>query len=420
MSSSTAAPPGAAAVEASSARVPAQVAEMAPTGDPTSVGRPHLWQVDIVRLLTFAAVIWVHSLAFTEQPDNRLAAGLMMLLQFGRELFFALTGFVLVYSVGPKALKIRSFWRKRVVYVAVPYVTWSAIYYAYTVLGPAHAPASWSDFGVDLLDGNAMYHLYFLLVTLQLYLMFPLILNFVRRTAHIAGRVLVVASVLNLAWLAVLQYAPNPTGGPGLWVYQHAYELLPSYTMYILAGCYGALHLDRLQRLVDTRRRLLMSVAAASTAAALAVYACQLGFEPPRVADGVLQPGMALSCLAAVIAIYVIGTRWAEGPRPYQNTIEALSDASFGVYLAHPLILAFLLDFVGFGNTDQKMPAVLATVFGFVIAAGGATALSLAARRTPLSLPLTGRPWRAQVKRHSRAGQVAAPPLVADRRAAAC
>jgi hypothetical protein len=40
----------------------------------------HLWQIDVVRLLTFTAVIAVHSLASTEQPDNRVAAGAMMLL----------------------------------------------------------------------------------------------------------------------------------------------------------------------------------------------------------------------------------------------------------------------------------------------------------------------------------------------------
>ena len=377
-----------------------------PGSSVSRVDRGHLWQIDVVRLLTFAAVIAVHDLAFTEQPGNRAVAGAMMLLQYGREVFFALTGFVLVYSAWGRPMRLRSFWKRRILYVAVPYVTWSFLYYAYSVAGPQHATISASAFGWDLLSGNAEYHLYFLLVTLQLYLAFPLILRLVRRTAHRAGPVLAAVTVVNLAWLAVLQYVPIPSG-TGSWFFRHAYELLPTYSMYVLAGCYAAVHLDRLQRFVEERGRTLLLAATAAAAGALVVYAVQLPYMAPRVADDVLQPGMALSCLAAVSVVYLIGSRWAAGPRRHQQVIETLSDASFGVYLAHPLVLQLLLDHGGFGNSSQQLPPALATVFGYVIAVGGGVAISLAARHTPLSLPLAGRPWRAAVKRQVPEPQVA-------------
>src|SRR5262249_38514238 len=133
----------------------------------------HLWQLDIVRLLTFAAVICVPVLAFTEQPDHRVAAAALMRLQFGREGVVALTGFVLVYSFAGRRLATGQFWQKRILYVAVPYVAWSAIYYTYSVVGPQNLRPSLSGFATDLLYGGAMYHLYFLLVTIQLYLVFP-------------------------------------------------------------------------------------------------------------------------------------------------------------------------------------------------------------------------------------------------------
>lgn len=157
----------------------------------SSLTTGHLWQVDVVRLLTFGAVIAVHALAFTEQPSNRGVAGAMMLLQFGREVFFSITGFVLVYSMKDRPVRLRQFWPRRLLYVAVPYVAWTAIYDGYSILGPQHAPLSLTTFGQDLLYGGAMYHLYFLLVTLQLYLVFPLLMAFVRRTAATAGRVLI-------------------------------------------------------------------------------------------------------------------------------------------------------------------------------------------------------------------------------------
>jgi peptidoglycan/LPS O-acetylase OafA/YrhL len=380
-----------------------------------SVDRPagpsrsgHLWQVDVVRLLTFSAVIAVHTLAFTEQPDNRLAAGMMMLLQYGREVFFALTGFVLVYSTWGRPLRLTSFWRKRVAYVAVPYLAWSVIYYAYAVYGPPQMRPSASALGWDILYGSAEYHLYFLLVTLQLYLAFPLISRFVRRTAGRAVPVLAAVTVLNLAWMAVVAYVPAPRSGPSAWLFAHAYELLPTYAMYVLVGCYAAVHLERIQSFVARRSASLLKLAGWSALVAVAIYVAQLPFMAPRTADQVIQPASVFSAVAALIVTYVIGSRWAAGPRRRQPTIEVLSDASFGVYLAHPLVLLFLTDYLGFGNNGQRLPPVLATTIAYVVTAVGATVITLAARRTPLSLALSGRPWRAAVKRHAYA-EVPAP-----------
>jgi peptidoglycan/LPS O-acetylase OafA/YrhL len=352
----------------------------------------HLWQVDVVRLLTFTAVIAVHSLAFTEQPGNRVAAGAMMLLQFGREIFFAISAFVLVYSARDRPLDLGRFWRRRYLYVVVPYVVWTLVYEAYASLGPLHRAWSLDVLGRDLLYGGAMYHLYFLLVTMQLYLVFPLVLAFVRRTAHRAGRVLIVVGAVNVAWLAVTQWVPAPAG-PAAWLWMHAYEILPTYAIYVLAGCYAAVHLRRLQALVQDHARALAVAAVASVAGALAAYAAQLAWMAPRNADSVLQPAMLLSCAAAVILLYLLGSHWAGGPRRRSATIATLSDASFGVYLAHPLVLQLLLDH-GLGNNGQRLPAPAATLLGLVAAIAGGLALTLVARRTPLSLALTGRPWQ--------------------------
>jgi len=364
--------------------------------------RGHLWQIDVVRLLTFAAVIAVHSLAFTERPDNQVAAGMMMLLQYGREVFFAITGFVLVYSTWGKPLDARSFWGKRVSFVAVPYVVWSGVYYAYGVFGHARLKPSLGGFLADLLDGGAMYHLYFLVVTIQLYVLFPLLMRFVRATAHRALPVLVAVAVANLGWLAALQYTRAPSGLGG-WFYAHAYELLPTYAMYVLGGAYAAVHLDQVEAVAARYGKLILGVAALCVAGSLAVYASQLSSMPPRQANNVLQPAMTLSCLAAVSVVYLVGRRWASGRRRGQHAIEVLSDASFGIYLSHPLVLALLLDYAGFANGHQAMPDVVATVVSYVVTVAGATVITLAARRTPLSLALTGRPLRSQVKRQPTA-----------------
>lgn len=352
----------------------------------------HLWELDIVRLLAFSAVISVHALAFTQSPSNVAAAGAMMLLQFGREVFFSITGFVLVYSTLGKKVETWPFWRRRIPFVAVPYVVWSVVYYVLGLTTAPGGPWSWSTLGRDLLYGGAEYHLYFLIVTLQLYLVFPLLVRFVRRTAGHAVAVLIAAGVANLVWLGLLQYT-QVKSGPAAWLWVHGYEILPTYTIYVLAGCYGALHVDALRAALVAHRRRAVGIAAAGVAVALGTYAVQLRTMAPRMANVVTQPAMLASCVAATIAVCLVAEWWVGTGLRGRKGIEVASEISFGVYLSHPLILTFLLDH-GLGNGQQVIPPLLATVAAFAGAVTGAVLLCLAIRQSPLIFVLLGRPRR--------------------------
>lgn len=358
----------------------------------------HLWQIDVVRLLTFAAVIAVHSIDFTQSESSKVAAGALMLLQFGREVFFTISGFVLVYAAIRRPQPAVSFWRRRVPAVALPYLAWSGIYYGYSIVAAPHIHPSWTGFGYDLVTGESEYHLYFLLVTLQLYLVFPLLMRFVRATASKAWTVLGLAGAANLAWLAVLHDARAPAGGLGRIVWVHAFELLPTYAVYVLAGCYAAANLKAVQRVVDRRSRPLVVISVVSAAVAIAGYVAQLGGRAPRDAGSVLQPVMVLTCVAATLLLYLAGSRWAAGSRRHERGVAVASDISFGVYLAHPLVLALLLD-RGLAFGMHRMPAQIAVVLAFVGTALGSAALALVLRRTRVAPLLIGRP-RVPAERH--------------------
>lgn len=365
------------------------------TGDGPLLARPsgHVWSIDILRLLTFTAVISVHTVAFTQDPTRVGVNGALMILQFGREIFFSITGFVLVYSTLGRPVEARSLWRRRVPYVIIPYLTWTAVYYAVDLVIAPYPAFSWHTLGLDVADGNAFYHLYFLLVSAQLYLVFPWLIRGVRATARHPFAVLGTVGALNMVWLWLLHYRPTPTGTLS-WFWNHGYEILPTYSVYVLGGCYAALHVTQLQDALRRRPGRALALAAASIGVALGFYAWQLRTTDPRTAGAVLQPAMVAACLGAVIVLGLVGTRWADGPQRGRRAVTVGSDISFGVYLAHPLVLTVLLN-NGLGNTAQKIPALPATLLAFVVTVVGASALSVLARRTPLSLLLTGRAWRA-------------------------
>ncbi|HKA02839.1 MAG TPA: acyltransferase, partial [Acidimicrobiales bacterium] len=242
---------------------------------------------------------------------------------------------------------------------------------------------------------DAQYHLYFLLVTLQLYLVFPWLVRFVRATAGRAWLVLGVVGAVDVAWLALLQYHSVPAGwAGGLW--ERSYELLPTYAVYVLVGCYAAVHLETVNDVIARHRRRLVLAGLAAGAVAEAVYLVQARRDPPRVAGAVLQPAVLLASLGALLVLAVVCDWWAAGCQPGRRAVARASDVSFGVYLAHPLVLSLLL-MSGLGLDGQGVPAAAATVLALAGTAVGAALFSVVARRTPLSLPLTGRPWRRAV-----------------------
>ncbi len=60
--------------------------------------------------------------------------------------------------------------------------------------------------------GTAWYHLYFLLVSMQIYLVFPLILWLVRKTAGHHGVLLAISAVIQLALTSWLMYGGAHVG----------------------------------------------------------------------------------------------------------------------------------------------------------------------------------------------------------------
>ena len=124
----------------------------------------HLDSVDVVRVLTIALVIGVHTVSQQPGGTGLTNGALLTVMHVSREVFFLLTAFVLCYSYRDRAPeRWRVFWRRRYLLVGVPYLVWSAVYLLALGRGwelPVFARA--------VLTGTAQYHLYFLLVSMQL------------------------------------------------------------------------------------------------------------------------------------------------------------------------------------------------------------------------------------------------------------
>jgi peptidoglycan/LPS O-acetylase OafA/YrhL len=356
--------------------------------------------VDVARALAAVAVVALHAIGYSlsrdaagsdaEQVDQTLILG----LRFARQVFMWMSGFALAYTYRNRAINYQTFVVRRAWRVAVPYLAWSAIYL--TAL-PADGMHSAWQFITSMLSGTAYYHLYYVVVSLQWYLVFPFVLPLAKRLrgrgAWAATVAVTALSLGQAAWFTA--GAPLPVwASPLKSLLPHRDYLLIAYLGYYLLGTLAGIHAETI---LDWLRRHLWR--AASTMAGLFGFlildlrhggVAPFGqtidiFRPALVLYGLTGSGMLLACAGQI-------TR--AGGRVY-TWLLAISRNSYAIYLAHPLILCLVESFL-LAHVDRYSPILSGPlILAAVLVPHG---LSLLLKSTPLGPLLLGQgSWRYPV-----------------------
>ncbi len=382
--------------------------------------RPHLDEIDLMRVVTALAVVGVHVTSFTlllnlSALGVNLQNGVIDALHFTREVFLAITAFVLVYAYANRPLVVGTFWRKRGVAILLPYLFWSIVYLF--VGAPLLPYKPWLERAIlSILTGTASYQLYYVILTIEFYLVLPVFLPFVRRvgTRH-PWRLLLGSGLLQLAILyidhAYLETGPLSTTVAGQLFNDVQSGFLPLYQFYAVTGAVAALHMDAVRSFVQRRGSLVVAGSLAGLGLFLGRYALAVFVEHQNdlYASSVFQPAMVFYSLAAAGFLYWVGVKWATGRSPgkpwAQRFWSLLSDASFGIYLIHPLFISLALTVA-----VPRLPAVVPVAFKVFAIWGMAAGLTTLACVVLLYLPglsrLIGRPsrwrWRGRTPPESR------------------
>jgi probable poly-beta-1,6-N-acetyl-D-glucosamine export protein len=369
------------------------------------VKRPHIYELDPIRICTAVSVVGVHVLFYT-LPLNQTTAGLQIqnafitALHFTREVFIFVTAFALVYVYYGKPFSLKQFWQKRSIGVVLPYVVWSMVYVWVNM--PAKTAGTFASTAlIDILTGNASYQLYYILLTLQFYLIFPLFLLFLRRCASHPWTVLAVSFVLQVL-LFYVDYHTLQQGALAsspFWQavsdFQNRFVLV--YQFYFVLGGFTALYFQQVKAFLLRHGKVIMGSFLLATAGLWLHFAIQVNVyhESIAYATSVLQPAMVFYSVAVVFFALWLAGRWAsktnqeKRPRGYRFW-QVLSDSSFGVYLIHALLLTALLKWVvpAMPTTWFVAARVLLT---WLLAAGGAAAITILLLNIPVASRLVGR-----------------------------
>jgi peptidoglycan/LPS O-acetylase OafA/YrhL len=358
--------------------------------------RKRLDHIDAMRPVKQAGVVSTHTLLFFAPVAAGLTVGAsLQLLHVTREAFLFVSACMLAYSVRDRpGIDHRTFWRRRFALVAVPYLCWTVIYFL-VGLPSEHGTPRADTIHLLYLFGTGYYQLYYLLVLLEFYALFPLLLVLLRKTAGHHGLVLLVSGLVQLALVSSMHWGLVPAWMQGYW----ATREVTSYQFYLVAGMVVAMHLDEFHDWLCAHVPLIVAGTLAAAVAAEVWYYLAADHVVSWLGSSSdpFQPIVIPFNIGAIACIYLIGVALVHRRRSKRTraVVQSGSDNSYGIYLAQVLLIT-ILSWLGWQHLNDYLPWPVVAMITVVVVFVSCIALTELLARTPLAKALTGRtrvPW---------------------------
>jgi peptidoglycan/LPS O-acetylase OafA/YrhL len=392
------------------ARPPASRSGTAPTARSEQETRPggtrarakRLPQIDVMRLIVCFFVVATHVVSNANPMEAVAPNAIVNVLHFTRQAFFFISALVLVHSswgrVGAdgRLAEEAGQMRKRVSVLGVPYLLWSAFY---VVLGLVTAYSLWAakrlwwTYLEGLVQGTDGYHMYFLLVSVEFAVIFPLFVRLLHATRNHHRTLLIVSGLVEVALMGVYHYIGQPEGW---WRPFIGEASLTAYQFWVVLGGVAALHFEQMHAWLTRHTWLVVNSLVGITLVGTGLFFLDLAMgEQPEYAGRSIQPMTVPLSLATIGALYLLSVRIANMRAGWaQRALVTGTYLSFGIYLSHPAILTGLLYLQKALPGGVSYHPVTVTTVILVVDFVAALAVSQVLSRTRWSKALIGRPMR--------------------------
>jgi len=325
------------------------------------VQRAHVGEVDYLRVIGLVSIVLIHSFGFylsmpVSGPGARIFQELVVdLLRFGRYIFMFVTGAVLFYSYSGRQLCVKSFFGRRLKSLVIPYIVWTAIYlwiqYWAKMVSWPNAGAFLVSWAKNLLNGGAYSHLYYIIVSIQFYLLFPVLLALFRPARRrlatgilLAGGLALYGIYFFLLEAHASQVAAMAAGTPwaGIVNLFVAYKdrIIVSYLPFYLVGGLVGLNLDTGKKWL-AGHGLLINIGLIATGGLMVgeyFYLYRHLGQSWYLTVSVFNPAMYVYSWAVILILFRLALTW-EKRRSLRPLVSLLAANSLGIYLIHPAVL---------------------------------------------------------------------------------
>ncbi|MCM3718480.1 acyltransferase [Fictibacillus phosphorivorans] len=309
-------------------------------------------EIYLVRALAIIGVIMVHSTSGivagfnTESSLYGVYNFLNIFFKFGTPTFIFLSSFVLFFNYYHKPLtkeRIAGFYKKRLLFIVIPYLIFSILYFALTasVQGYTSTGEMMNAFLVKFMTGKAYTHLYFVFISIQLYILFPFILMFLKKFPKVTKHTIWIGFVLQWAFVLMNHY---------YWQYSLKGSISFSYMSYYFLGAFMGIHYKQiLDYLIVTKEKLFSKNALVWLplwAIWIAASAGHVGVWYVTRANGAIIDSKIYELLwnvhtftSALVLMQIAYWLYRNLHEKVLNVMIHLGVVSFGVYLIHPILL---------------------------------------------------------------------------------
>jgi len=363
------------------------------------MARRWLDQVDAMRPVKQAGVLSTHSILYFAPAAATVGSGAsLLLLHVSREGFFFISACMLTYAYADLNLSDRAglgrFYRRRIVSVVIPYLCWNLIYFCYLLPAAHYASVGKAIGHLAWLVAIGYYQLYFLLVIMQFYLVFPLVLLLLRRTRGHHGRLIAAVAAAQVAIAITMHWRLLPA-----LMLKYGQQDALSYLLYLIGGSVVAFHLDEVHDWVVRHARLILALTAAAALAAEGIYFLAQHGVTTVLGSGNdwSQPSVIPFNIGAITCGYLAGVALVRPGRSRRAKalVRMGADDAYGIYLSQMLFIT-ALTWLGWGKLSAAVPWPLLCLLTVGIVGVCCVTLTSLLARTPLAIPLTGRqqvPW---------------------------
>ncbi|WP_285516899.1 acyltransferase [Thermolongibacillus altinsuensis] len=313
----------------------------------------------MARVYAMFAVLFVHvtSLGFAKTSPDSFVFPFYVLLnvlgKIGVPTFLLLSSLVLFYTYYEKPINrvtIQKFYKNRLLYILVPYLSFSVIYF-FVKFFLDHAPVSFNDFIIQLSKsiafGTAYTHLYFIVILLQFYLIFPFLLWLFQRYPFFRKHAIWIGILVQFLWVYTnMNYLQTPRKA----------SILFSYASFCLTGAYLAIYYERIYNWIKDIKRSIHYIVVNFILFGFVwgIYSFLIyDIQTKRLivsslVHEVFWSGFGLISATFILTLSILSYEQISS-KSKKHFLE-LGELSFGIFMIHPLILLVMRQLLSSGS----------------------------------------------------------------------
>ena len=339
-----------------------------PEPSPCSTGK-RLFELDILRGFSMLAVVAIH---VSNLPLANLAVGrwrfafytFYSLLSFAVPSFIFVSALLAAYNEAEHPVKISSYYKKKLFRLVLPYLAWSLLYIVFNLAVREmefSEVLSLSNWFYWILQGNAHWHLYFLVIIIQFHLLFPLFLKLARlvKDKPLFALLFVIVGQNIVYWLNKL------------WLYK-SFPYFHSSVLWYFAICFSGVYIginyDKFCSLLHKYTRWLAALCPVSAAAyAYCHYLLYYRISYHSFSYHFIE---LIYFLSLSLFLFAPARSCRISHSPAGRWLTWVGIYSMGIYLLHPVINYYLNTRVKTGNPVALMFICIAAVLAYTVVCG--------------------------------------------------